>query len=611
MKSTTTLFLVAAIGLFGSCKGGGGGGGGAPASVGDPGQTSDNAPVAKNDQSTLDEDSVVRIAVLVNDTDPDGDALTITRVTKPEHGTARIDGNRIVYSPDADYFGDDRLEYTITDGSDGEATAEVTIAVRPINDAPVAESDSLSGREDDEILLGSEVLANDSDAEGDSLVIDSVSDPENGHIEWRPGRRGEVPVYIPNPNFIGGELLTYRVRDAEGALSNEAMIRLEVAPTELAFSLDQELGLSAGGGIAIADIDGDRSQDITCVSWDFDRNGPLPSTLETFMNRGAGQFARSSELLSAHHQRVAFAQLDGSGGPELVLFGFGADASFAVPAAYPNRTRQGDSSPSYDFRDPDHFEEPSQERQLVIADFNGDRALDVALAIGSRIKIFLQRSAEFPTGQEIDTGANVSDIVAADLDGDGNTDLAGAYFTADGRYGITVLLNDNGGSGFRFADPQLFSTKSESFHIASGDFNGDGRADLATSGVLDAEVLVWLNRTERPGFLSLSTGESIFQAESHRTWDLEAGDLDRDGFDDLVLARQATADTGSVDVLLSASTQGEPTAFREAHALFGSRPALIRPTDVALGDLDGDGLLDLAVADLDLRGFHRALSRIR
>jgi beta-mannanase len=83
-------------------------------------------PVANPDAATFSEDSGVQINVLANDSDANGDALTIVSATQPSNGTRTIAGNSITYVPTAGYYGNDSFSYTITDGSQ-TATATVTL----------------------------------------------------------------------------------------------------------------------------------------------------------------------------------------------------------------------------------------------------------------------------------------------------------------------------------------------------------------------------------------------------------------------------------------------------------------------------------------------------
>ncbi|MGM0558811.1 MAG: Ig-like domain-containing protein [Myxococcota bacterium] len=92
-------------------------------------------PVAEDDEATVDEDAEVTIDVLANDSDGNGDTLTLESVTQPANGTASVVSGQVEYVPEADFNGTDSFDYTVSDGSN-TATATVTVTVEPINDAP-------------------------------------------------------------------------------------------------------------------------------------------------------------------------------------------------------------------------------------------------------------------------------------------------------------------------------------------------------------------------------------------------------------------------------------------------------------------------------------------
>ncbi|WP_188476525.1 Ig-like domain-containing protein, partial [Primorskyibacter flagellatus] len=167
-------------------------------------------PDAINDTATTDEDNAVTIDVLANDTDPEGDTLTITTVSDPANGTAAIVGGKIVYTPDANFNGTDTITYTISDGNGNTDTATVTVTVNPVNDAPVAADDAASTPEDTAVTIN--VLGNDMDVDGDPLTITNVSTPANGTATIVGGQI----VYTPNPDFNGTDTITYTISDGNG-----------------------------------------------------------------------------------------------------------------------------------------------------------------------------------------------------------------------------------------------------------------------------------------------------------------------------------------------------------------------------------------------------------
>ncbi len=87
------------------------------------------APTAGADTATTYVAQPVTISVLANDSDPEGDRLSVTAVTDPAHGRVTITGEGITYTPEARFCGSDAFSYTISDGYGGEATGNVSVTV--------------------------------------------------------------------------------------------------------------------------------------------------------------------------------------------------------------------------------------------------------------------------------------------------------------------------------------------------------------------------------------------------------------------------------------------------------------------------------------------------
>jgi len=91
-------------------------------------QKNNHAPEAKDDEATTEYETAVTIDVLANDSDEDGDSLSIVSTTNPTNGTAEIENGKIKYTPNDNFSGDDSFEYTITDG-EKQSTATVKVTV--------------------------------------------------------------------------------------------------------------------------------------------------------------------------------------------------------------------------------------------------------------------------------------------------------------------------------------------------------------------------------------------------------------------------------------------------------------------------------------------------
>ncbi|MBI2600715.1 cadherin-like domain-containing protein [Candidatus Daviesbacteria bacterium] len=101
----------------------------------------DRPPVATTDSATTPEDTPVSVAVLANDTDADGDALSLSSVSNAVNGSVTIDGSNAVFTPAANFNGAASFEYTVSDG-ELTATGTANVDVAAVNDTPVANADS-------------------------------------------------------------------------------------------------------------------------------------------------------------------------------------------------------------------------------------------------------------------------------------------------------------------------------------------------------------------------------------------------------------------------------------------------------------------------------------
>src|SRR5262249_54438740 len=137
-----------------------------------------DAPVAGNDTVSATEDTPLVLApaaLLGNDSDVDGNTLTILSVQGATHGTVALSNGTVVFTPAANYNGPASFTYTVNDGQGDTATATVNVNVAAVNDAPVAGNDSMAAAAGTPLVLApAALLVNDSDADGNTLTIASV-----------------------------------------------------------------------------------------------------------------------------------------------------------------------------------------------------------------------------------------------------------------------------------------------------------------------------------------------------------------------------------------------------------------------------------------------------
>ena len=158
-------------------------------------------PTAVNDSTNTLEDTSVTIAVLANDSDPEGDSFFLTG-TSTTNGIAVISGTNIVFTPAPNFNGTAVFNYTVSDGA-LSATGKVTVTVSPINDVPLANDDTYITLEDAPLTIpAAGILTNDVDVDGDALTALLVSNVSQGSLSLNAN--GGF-TYTPNTNFNGSD----------------------------------------------------------------------------------------------------------------------------------------------------------------------------------------------------------------------------------------------------------------------------------------------------------------------------------------------------------------------------------------------------------------------
>jgi large repetitive protein len=175
-----------------------------------------DAPVAGNDSATATEDTPLVIAaatLLGNDSDVDGNPLSVTGVGNATHGTVSLSNGNITFTPAANYNGPASFTYTVSDGQGGSSTATVNVNVTAVNDAPVAGNDAVTTTEDTPLVLASSaLLGNDSDVDGNPLSVTAVGNATHGTVSLSNGNI----TFTPAANYNGPASFTYTVSDGQG-----------------------------------------------------------------------------------------------------------------------------------------------------------------------------------------------------------------------------------------------------------------------------------------------------------------------------------------------------------------------------------------------------------
>ena len=182
-------------------------------------------PIAVSDEIAAPMDNVTEVEPLANDSDPDGDplVLSIRAITSPPVlGTVRrSDDHFLIYTPLHGVSGDDAFTYEISDGRGGTAEASVVVHITG-KQPPVAQNDSANVNSGVPATIN--VLANDTDPDGDTLRVISSQPPQHGSIVWNDDG---TATYVSHPGYAGTDSFTYTISDPAG-LTSAATVTITV-----------------------------------------------------------------------------------------------------------------------------------------------------------------------------------------------------------------------------------------------------------------------------------------------------------------------------------------------------------------------------------------------
>ena len=198
----------------------------------------DDPPVAIDDPVTARSGASVPVQVTANDFDPDGEAIAVSSVGVPGHGSVDIGtATTVVYTPEPGYVGVDEFDYTIVDGNGTEASASVIIellAPGAANKPPLGVVDAAQTGPGVPVIV--DVLLNDVDPERDPLRLGGFSPPQSvgqaalGEVTETIGPSGLPALrFAPTDGFEGTAIFTYRPVDALEAVGEDVEVRVEVA----------------------------------------------------------------------------------------------------------------------------------------------------------------------------------------------------------------------------------------------------------------------------------------------------------------------------------------------------------------------------------------------
>jgi Domain of unknown function (DUF4082)/Cadherin-like domain len=239
-----------------------------------------NPPVAAADGGfTTPQDNVLTIAasaLLANDTDPDGNTLTITGAGVGINGTAAylLNSNTVTFTPTPGYTGPASFTYAISDGHGGTATATVSLIVTAsANHPPVAVSDSAFSTTLNTALTlqASALLANDTDQDGDTLVVTGANGGVNGTVVF--DAQTNTVIFTPTTGYTGPASFDYTISDGHGGTAigvvslnvNAPVNHAPVAVNDDGFNATQNTSLTLTAASLLAN-DTDQDSDTLTIT---------------------------------------------------------------------------------------------------------------------------------------------------------------------------------------------------------------------------------------------------------------------------------------------------------------------------------------------------------
>lgn len=409
------------------------------------------------------------------------------------------------------------------------------------------------------------------DFNGDNTLDLAVAGPSdqvavllgNGDGSFKPPVQyatGAVPLAVVTADFNDDHKLDLAVINAT---SNNVSILLGNGDGTFQSHVDYAAG-DGPYGLVAADFNGDGKVDLAITSF-------YDNAVSVLLGKGNGTFgAKKSYGAGLNPWGLATADLNGDGKSDLVATNYGSN-TVTLLVNEGKGTFQGHSDVE--------IGASTIPFSLAIADFGADHIPDLAVGdFGSNnASILLSKGAgKFRPATAYPAGFGVLQVATGDFNGDYLTDVVASNA---GSNAVSLLSGKSDGT---FGAPISFPTGGYPTGIATGDFNGDGNLDLASANLNDSTVSVLLGNGSG-GF----SAHVDYAVDFNPAWMISA-DLNMDGKLDLVTAN---AGDDSVSILLG---KGDGTFLP---ALTYPVTPGANPYEVAAGDFNGDGKLDLAVSD--------------
>lgn len=359
--------------------------------------------------------------------------------------------------------------------------------------------------------------------------------------------------------------------------------------------------------VAFGDVNGDGKPDLAIANRGTTTVSVLMNTTPT--GGAVPTFAdQRTFAVVGDPQSVMLRDLNGDSKLDLIVANNGPN----MLSVLLNTTPTGATTPS--FAPQRTYPVNGNPNSVAVGDFNGDGKPDIvvgnAATVTSTVSVFLNRTPtgatapDFAPQRTFAAGGKPISVAVGDFNGDGKPDVAIANSEGPGNLSILLNTTPTGATTPTFAPQRSFAAGSgpySPYSVTVGDFNGDGKPDLAAANIGDTTVSVLLNTTPTGATTSSFSAQRTFAARRNPS-SVAVGDFNGDGKPDLAVSNGDLADItlggsdNTVSVLLNTTPGGAATPSFAPQRIFATG---VRPHSVAVGDVNGDGRPDLAVANLE------------
>ena len=376
------------------------------------------------------------------------------------------------------------------------------------------------------------------------------------------------------------------VSATSGNASGSTGLTVTAAPQPLSYLAGPALtsGIGHPKGVVVADFNGDGKPDIAVSN--FDTN-----TIAVFLNDGSGNFSapvvttvQLTSSLGLNVGSLAVGDFDQDGKADLVVATIaGSQVSIVLLGNGDGTFRQQPPIPnSFGFL------------RAKVVDLNGDGHQDLVFALDGSLAVSLGKGdGTFGAMTVLPSGSFPGlylGLAVADFNGDGKLDIAASDF-GSGSGGLGTLVFYAGNGDGTFANPTAVTLSFSSFpgSLASGDFNSDGKQDVLI-GFPNVAVI------------SSGNGDGTFNLAQNNLEFVYSGTFQTPTMNSVTVFATALTKDGKVDAVTSDFNTGAlQIALNGALGQFSPNPGIfsfaLAPGlgDIAAGDLNGDGVLDVVV----------------